>query len=58
MIALITPIGRFQYKRTPQDFSSSGDGYNRRLDGIKADFNKRGCCVDDTLTLIMLMMEF
>ena len=49
MTTFITPIGRFRYKRAPQGFLSSGDGYNRRFDTILADFNRKERIVDDTL---------
>ena len=34
----ITPFGRWRYRRAPQGFLSSGDGYNRRFDAILPDF--------------------
>lgn len=49
LTTFITPIGRFRYKRAPQGFLSSGDGYNRRFDTILADFNRKERIVDDTL---------
>ena len=45
--------GLFRYLRAPQGFASSGDGYNRRLDHITADFVRysrivdHGCHYDD-----------
>jgi len=49
LTTFITPIGRWRYKRLPQGFLSSGDGYNRRLDAILAEFERRERVVDDTL---------
>ena len=46
---LTTPFGRFRYKRAPQGFVSSGDGYNRRFDAILTDFVWKERCVDDTV---------
>ena len=37
------------YKRAPQSFVSSGDGYNRRFDEVLTDFECQKRCVDDTL---------
>ena len=45
----ITPWGRYRYKRAPQGFASSGDGYNRRFDEVLADFERQKRCVDDTI---------
>ena len=42
-----TNKGLFRYLRAPQGFASSGDGYNRRLDEITADFVRYNRCVDD-----------
>ncbi len=44
-----TPWGLFRYKRAPQGFISSGDGYNRRFDDLTAHINRMERCVDDTL---------
>ena len=49
LTTFVTPIGRFRYKRAPQGFLSSGDGYNRCFDTILADFNRKERIVDDTL---------
>lgn len=49
LTTFITPFGRFRYKRAPQGFVSSGDGYNRRFDAILADFIRKERCVDDTI---------
>ena len=45
----ITPFGRWRYRRAPQGFLSSGDGYNRRFDAILTDFQRKERCVDDTI---------
>ena len=44
-----TPWGLYRYKRAPQGYLSSGDGYNRRLDDILAHITRLARCVDDTL---------
>ena len=44
-----TPWGLFRYKRAPQGFSSSGDGYNRRFSDLTAHIPRIERCVDDTL---------
>lgn len=44
-----TPWGLFRYKRAPQGFLSSGDGYNRRFDDIAAHVMRMERCVDDSL---------
>ena len=44
-----TPWGLFRYRRAPQGFLSSGDGYNRRFDAILAHFTQLVRCVDDSL---------
>ena len=49
LTTFITPFGRFRYKRAPQGFVSSGDGYNRRFDAILTDFMRKERCVDDTV---------
>ena len=49
LTTFITPFGRFRYKRAPQGFVSSGDGYNRRFDAILSDFERKERCVDDTV---------
>ena len=45
----ITPWGVYRYKRAPQGFLSSGDGYNRRLDDILTHIMRLLRCVDDSL---------
>ena len=49
LTTFITHSGRWRYKRAPQGFLSSGDGYNRRFDAILADFNRLERCVDDVI---------
>lgn len=44
-----TPWGLYRYKRAPQGFLSSGDGYNRRFDDLTAHIPRMERCVDDTL---------
>ena len=44
-----TPWGLFRYKRAPQGYLSSGDGFNRRLDDITAEVVRMERCVDDSL---------
>ena len=47
LTTFITPYGRFRYKRAPQGYVSSGDGFNRRIDEILTDFNDKERCIDD-----------
>ena len=49
LFTFTTPWGLFRYKRAPQGFLSSGDGYNRRFDDIAAHVLRSERCVDDTL---------
>jgi len=49
LTTFITPFGRWRYKRAPQGFVSSGDGYNRRFDAVMSDFDRKERCVDDTI---------
>ena len=44
-----TPWGLFRYKRAPQGFLTSGDGYNRRFDDITAHVQRYERIVDDSL---------
>ena len=44
-----TNLGLFRYKRAPQGFLSSGDGYNRRLDDLTSHIKRMERCVDDSL---------
>merc|ERR1712016_105583 len=47
--SFITEWGRYRYKRAPQGFHASGDGYTRRCDDIitAAEIDKCKKCVDD-----------
>ena len=49
LTTFITPLGRYRYKRAPQGYASSGDGYNRRFDDVLCDFPRNKRCVDDAL---------
>ena len=49
LTTFIIPFGRWRYKRAPQGFLSSGDGYNRRFDAILTDFERKERVVDDTI---------
>ena len=49
LTTFITPFGRFRYKRVPQGYVSSGDGYNRRFDAILTDIERKERYVDDTV---------
>ena len=49
LTTFITPWGLFRYKRAPQGFLSSGDGFNRRFDDIAAHIVRMERCVDDSL---------
>ena len=49
LTTFITPFGKWRYTRAPQGFLSSGDGYNKRFDGILADVVRKERCVDDTI---------
>ena len=49
LTTFITPFGRWRYTRAPQGFVSSGDGYNRRLDAIMSNFERKERCMDDTV---------
>ena len=44
-----TPYGLFRYKRAPQGYLSSGDGYSKRFDDISAHILRMVRCVDDSL---------
>ena len=44
-----TPWGLFRYRRAPQGFMSSGDGYNRRFDDLTSHITRMERCVDDSL---------
>ena len=45
----ITEWGRYRYKRAPQGFHASSDGYTRRMDDITAEVERLRRCVDDSL---------
>ena len=45
----ITEWGRYRYRRAPQGFHTSGDGYTRRMDDITAGTERLKRCVDDSL---------
>ena len=45
----ITEFGRYRYKRAPQGFHASGDGYTRRMDDITEGVERLKKCVDDSL---------
>ena len=49
LTTFLTPFGKYRYRRAPQGFVSSGDGYNRRFAAIISDFERKERCVDDTL---------
>ena len=49
LTTFIAPWGRYEYKRAPQGFASSGDGYNRRFDEVLADFKRQKRCTDDVI---------
>ena len=49
LTTFITPWGLFRYKRAPQGFLSSGDGYNRRFADLTVHIARIERCVDDTL---------
>ena len=47
LTAFLTPSGRYRFLRAPQGFTSSGDGYNRRLDEITCEVERLKRCMDD-----------
>ena len=49
LTTFITPWGLFRYKRAPQGFLSSGDGYSRRFDDVTSHITRLERCVDDNL---------
>ena len=57
LTTFITPFGKWRYTRAPQGFLSSGDGYNKRFDGILSDVVRKERCVDDTIHYDMDMEE-
>ena len=50
LTTFITHISKYWCNRAPQGFTSSGDGFNRRMDEILAEFPRHKRCVDDNLT--------
>ena len=44
-----TSLGLLRYKRAPQGYLSSGDGFNRRVDDITSHIDRLERCVDDSL---------
>ena len=50
LTTFITHIGKYWCNRAPQGFTSSGDGFNRRMDEILAEFPRHKRCVDDNLS--------
>ena len=49
LLTFSTSIGLLRYKRAPQGFLSSGDGYNRRYDDLTRHIQRMERCVDDSL---------
>ena len=49
LMTFITTCRRFQYKRAPRGFLSSGDSYNQRFDTILEDFERKERLMNDTL---------
>ena len=47
LTTFITPYGRERFKRAPQGFVGSGDGFNRRADEILVDMVRKERVVDD-----------
>jgi len=48
--AFITEWGRYRYKRAPQGFHGSNDGYTKRFNDITSlDFPRTVRCIDDSL---------
>ena len=48
-MTFITEFGRYRYRRAPQGFHASGDGYTRRMDEITEGVERLKKCVDDSL---------
>ena len=48
-ITFATSLGLIRYKRAPQGYASSGDGFHRRVDDILLDVQRMERCVDDSL---------
>ena len=49
LTTFITPFGKWRYTRAPQGFLSSGDGYNKRFDGVISEYVRKERCIDDTI---------
>jgi hypothetical protein len=49
LTTFVTQFGCWRYKRAPQGYVGSGDGYNRRFDTVLTDFECKERCVDDVL---------
>jgi len=49
LTTFMTPFGCFRFKRGVQGYVSSGDAYNRRLDAILRDFERKERITDDTI---------
>ena len=49
LTTFITPWGLYRYKRAPQGYLSSGDGYKRRFADILAHITRLVRCVDDSI---------
>ena len=45
----ITPFGRYRYKRGPQGWLSTGDGYTQRFDKITENVKQKRQVIDDSL---------
>ena len=58
LTTFITPFGLFRYKRAIQGYKSSGDGYNRRLDTILSQFERKERVVDDTVIINLDKLQF
>ena len=48
----LTPWGRYRYRKSPQGFLASGDGYNARYDKIVSDIKDYTKCIVDNLMLV------
>ena len=49
LTTFLTPLGRYQYRTTPQGLLSAGDGYTQRMDLIVGDLVDSERCVDDSV---------
>ena len=48
-MTFLTEWGQFRYRRAPQGFHASGDGYTRRMDEIVTDVVDYKKCINDTI---------